>query len=157
MTIGQIDDKFRRVNLHKILANSLKELQPKLAEVQRLQMKSGLNRQGKLIGKYKSPAYAKKKFEMNPIPGLGNVDLHLTGETARQVFADVRSSGSIVFGSANNVPVSFGGSEIGLFDKLVDQYGDKIVGLSPASISTQIKKPLSIEFIKEFKDELRKL
>ncbi len=38
-----------------------------------------MNAKGEKIGKYRSSKYARVKNEMNPLAGLGNVDLKLTG------------------------------------------------------------------------------
>ncbi|HSW96891.1 MAG TPA: hypothetical protein VLF89_03620 [Candidatus Saccharimonadales bacterium] len=154
MTIGQLEKKFSKIDIRTVLADSLKTLQPELANAQRLQMRSGLNREGKLIGRYRNAVYARKKHELNPIPGLGNVDLYLTGKMQSEIFVDVRSSGSIVFASADNEPTDSG---VGKFDSLVDKYGNKITGLSKDTIAVKITPLLSSQFIKSYKSELRKL
>lgn len=145
MTIRQIIQKHKAISIPTLLSVSLEEISPKLTEVQRLQMKAGFRSTGKPIGKYRSPSYAKRKHEMNPLAGYGNKDLFLTGAFQGDIIVDVRP-GSIVFSSAD--PKTF---------DIVEREGGDIFGLSKASIATQIRKPLAIEFAKQYKNGLRKL
>jgi hypothetical protein len=105
------------------------------------QMRAGKNADGKRIGKYRNKAYARKKNEMNPEPGLGNVDLILTGEFSRNIFA--QSDGGVMEIASNDSKSPM----------LEEKYGESIFGLSdkfketPASI-------LQTELNNEIKNEL---
>ena len=57
---------------------------------QKDQLLHGLREDGSLIGEYKNNGYAAKKFSMNPLAGLGNMDWKLTGDTYKSIFVDVR-------------------------------------------------------------------
>ena len=50
-----------------------------ITDLQKEQMYQGLNSEGKKIGRYRNNKYARAKFDMNPLPGLGIPDLKLTG------------------------------------------------------------------------------
>lgn len=55
-------------------------------QLQRLQMLTGKDSKGNLIGKYKNKKYADQKFAMNPLAGRGNMDFRLTGDFFKQFF-----------------------------------------------------------------------
>lgn len=72
---------------------------------------------GKKLKPYKNKRYAQKKHGMNPLPGLGNPDLYLTGSTYKGM--DVQTN-------ANGVEVK---STTSYFPKLIKDRGDNAVRL----------------------------
>lgn len=115
------------------------------------QMRAGKNADGKRIGKYRNNAYAKKKNEMNPEPGLGNVDLILTGEFSRNIFA--QSDGGVMEIASGEFSRHIFAQNDSKSQMLEEKYGESIFGLSdkfketPASI-------LQTELNNEIKNEL---
>lgn len=88
-----INDMRKRLTdeiLNDQVQGSIEDNKDTIKELQIDQLKHGKRKDGKLIGKYKSDAYAKKKHSMNPLPGEGNMDWILTGELKNEIFVDVR-------------------------------------------------------------------
>lgn len=56
------------------------------------QMAHGLNSEGEKIGKYAVEEYAIYKFEQNPLPGFGFVDLRLDGGLYGGAYASLRGN-----------------------------------------------------------------
>lgn len=130
-TIDQLIKRAKSLKFREIIRESVEETRSEIVQAQRDQMLHGLKSDGKKIGKYKNPDYARKKYQMNQLAGMGNVDLKYTGEFQSEAFVDTRND-SVVFGSADNVPVDTGDGTMGKTDKLVEQYGGDIFGLSPS-------------------------
>lgn len=66
----------------------------------RKQLTAGLDKKGARLRPYRNRAYARKKFAMNPLPGLGNPDLKKSGAYHRGLNAE--SSGNIITIRASN-------------------------------------------------------
>lgn len=81
----------------------------------------GLNKKGEKIGRYKSDAYARKKYAQSPLAGYGYVDLRLTGAFQNSRVIDVRG---------NDVVFSAGDSKA---PALEEKYGPTIFGLTEDS------------------------
>lgn len=110
-----------------------------IIRLEQQQMLSGKKADDSHIGQYKSGKYALMKWQQNPLAGMGNVDLHLTGAFFNDMFVDVRTL-SFVMDS--------GDSKAG---DLIDKYGDPF-GLSLESrvkIATETIMPLYRERFKE--------
>lgn len=75
----QIKQKFERLNTDAVIDKTMDESLPDFVEMQKDQLSQGINQKGQGIGKYKDPYYADVKHSMNPLPGVGNVDLKYTG------------------------------------------------------------------------------
>lgn len=146
MDILAMIKRVEAIDIPTVLADSITATIPELTRVQREQMLAGLNADGKIIGKYKSPAYRRKKMALNPL-AKGNVDLRLKGQFQDDVIAIVNRN-SITFTSNDNVPTGMG---LGKTDKLVKQYGENIFGISVPyrlEYSNQFLKPEAVRRIK---------
>lgn len=117
-TIETLIQNLRAVDFNEVLEGSVTETAPKLIQAQRDQMLHGKKADGELIGKYRNPLYAKKKYEMNPLAGFGNVDLRLKNEFQREIFVDARER-SVVIDSGNEKTAS-----------LIKKYDENIFGLN---------------------------
>lgn len=73
----------------KIASESIEETSEQLSDANRKQLREGFDRTGKRLRKYRSPKYARAKYGMNPLPGLGNPDLKLTGKFHREIKTSV--------------------------------------------------------------------
>ena len=112
-----------------------------IRDAQRDQLLHGIKKDGTGIGKYRNKKYAQKKFDQNPLAGLGNVDWKLTGALHKDIFIDVRSD-VFVIDSAD--------SKTG---DLIKKYGDPF-GLTPKSRETVIKEKLQENLVKRIKNKL---
>ncbi len=65
------------------------------------QWELGENSKGEKIGEYHSPEYAQMKFEENSRAGRGNVDLMLTHDLEKNMFAKSEGDGSITIDSGD--------------------------------------------------------
>lgn len=110
-----------------------------LAEANRLQWRMGERSTGEKIGKYKYLKYAKAKNTMNPLAGLGNIDLTLTKKTAKSIFVDITKD-SMIF--------KIGDDE----HQLESRFGDDIIGLSDKSKKAFIEVELLPELIKRIQE-----
>ena len=106
----------------------------------REQFKKGKNANGGKIGKYHMQPYVFMKHRMNPIPGLWNVDLMLTHEFERQMFAKVRGDGILI------------DSYDWKSDILKTWYGNEIFGVNADEISTPVYS-MTVEFMKKYQYE----
>jgi len=82
------------------------------------QLQAGIGADGKRIGKYRSWHYAQMKNAMNPLPGLGNVDLILTGSFSDSFQVDI--NGEDIERIATDSKTS----------DLIGRYGDDVFGLT---------------------------
>ncbi len=129
-------------NLNPILAESVSNTDSALLDVHADQLKHGKSGSGERIGKYKNKQYRRKKFDMNPLAGYGNVDLKLTGEFQRErrvvVFSD-----SYAITSLDSKT-----------DQLVEKYGDIIFNLSPVYQKQYVNTAFRAAAFAEFKKQL---
>ncbi|HYD90288.1 MAG TPA: hypothetical protein VEA37_02235, partial [Flavobacterium sp.] len=79
MKIGEIRQKFKELDFRQITGDALEATKSEIVEYQKAQMLHGEDVNGGKIGKYKSKDYARRKFNMNPLAGYGNVDLRYKG------------------------------------------------------------------------------
>jgi len=109
-TISKMD----RLDLKKVVSDSLHKISPQLLGAQKEQLLRGQNAVDGTIGKYKSQKYKAKKLVLNPLAG-GKVDLKLTGTLHREIKLYFFSS-SFFFRStdpkANDVLGRYGGEEM---------------------------------------------
>lgn len=125
--INEMIRRLEAMSITDVVGVAMENTQKRLTDAQRNQMLEGLRSDGKKIGKYKSKTYAAKKFAMNPMAGLGNIDLKLTGEFQAAILVDVRpGSQSLVFSSADektSMIVSLLGKEVfGLSTPFAKEY-----------------------------------
>lgn len=85
----ELKQRILSLNMRSIAEQAVEDTKQDIVERQQEQLRYGLNRKGQKIGKYKNDAYAKKKNALNPLPGLGNVDLKLEGDFHREIFVEV--------------------------------------------------------------------
>lgn len=135
----ELYNRIKKVNHTEAIEDTMEEASPVIRQKQRNQMHSGLNREGKPIGKYRSPAYAKKKNALNPIPGLGVPDLKLTGEFYKGIYSEVRGDKIIIDSTDGKTPA------------LANRFGEEIFGLNKESKAEAVKeiKPVLIKNMKK--------
>jgi hypothetical protein len=75
-------------NIESIAEESVSQASPSFVEAQKDQLLQGSNSAGESFRRYRNPDYAKMKNLMNPLPGLGNPDLKLTGQFQRGNLCD---------------------------------------------------------------------
>lgn len=80
LTISSLSEKFKALNTDKVIDESLNETKDEFKAINKQQLKAGKTNTGENVApKYRSRKYASAKNQMNPLPGLGNPDLFLTG------------------------------------------------------------------------------
>jgi hypothetical protein len=139
MTIKGLRDKIQKVDVDQVIETSMEEVSPLMSDRQRGQMIEGVNKKGAKIGRYRNAAYARKKNQMNPIPGFGIPDLLLTGAFYRGIYTEVRGSRVIIDSTDEKAP------------KLVKQYGEEIFGLNKSTKVEFIREDLRPVFMREIK------
>lgn len=132
-----------RLDLPLLIENSLIETAAEYIGLQKDQMLHGLNAQGKTIGKYRNPAYARRKAAINPLAGEGNVDLKDKGDFYREIFTDVRADEIIVDSSDTKSAA------------LQKKYGEDIFGLDNDSKNEYVKEVRPV-FLEMVTDQLNK-
>lgn len=142
--ISDIKERVTKLDVSEVIENAIIDTQKDLVKYQKEQMLHGVRKSGKKIGKYKSPAYAKKKFQMNSKAGLGNKDLKLTGDFHSRVLVDVRGKEVIV---SSDDPKT---------EKIVEREGDDIFGLSKEFAKQYSNNELAEAAIVRFKNQLSK-
>lgn len=118
---------------------------PNFVELQKNQLYHGLNQDGSKIGEerpYRSRQYAKEKHAMNPLPGEGNPDLFLTGETYEGLKADVGDKAISIMSTDEK------------FEGLQGYYVKAFAGLGGLYLA-EYQKVLQLVIIKRFRNELR--
>lgn len=78
-TIGTILNKFKALSEPEVIAETFERSVDAYSDENKKQLFEGYNREGKRLQRYASNKYARVKNEMNPVPGLGNPDLFVTG------------------------------------------------------------------------------
>jgi hypothetical protein len=79
VTVSTIRRRLKALSVKDEAFKSVSETKEVITEKQKEQMLQGLNREGGTLGYYKVYEYAQKKFELNPRPGFGVVDLKMKG------------------------------------------------------------------------------
>ncbi len=143
MRILELKQRFNGLNIHNISVDSIKETKEQYLDKQKEQLKKGLKKSGEKIGRYRNPVYAQKKFNQNPLAGLGNVDLKLTGDLYSATFLDVRDTELVIDSSDEKT------------QGLIDKYGDPF-GLSEESRKAYLNEDLQPVFMANVKNKLKK-
>lgn len=112
--------------------------QAKLKEEKINEFKRGELPNKDIIGVYKNPFYAKKKFSMNPLAG-GTVDLILTGSFTNKLFLETTNKGFIFDSSDNKTAL------------LQQKYGTEIMGLNQDWFNDRQKQVYKDILMKEIK------
>jgi hypothetical protein len=136
--------KFKRLDVVKVSEESLDQIKDDISEAQRQQLIYGISSSGGTLRKYKSKAYAKKKNAMNPIPGIGNPDLKLTGAFHRSITTQV-TSGKVIIKASDDKAL-----------ELEASYGkDVIFGLYREEKALLIEEKLRKAFVQTIRKNLR--
>lgn len=107
------------------MIDSLYDTKDQYLAIQKDQLYTGVDSRGSHLLTYKNKYYARKKNEMNPIPGYGNPDLRLTGAFYNAMKADVNSEGLTVYSTdqkAGMLEAKYGKSIFTLFEEWRDDY-----------------------------------
>jgi hypothetical protein len=143
MELSKLKANVQSLNFKEELEIAVQETAKQAANLQRDQMLHGLRSTGEKIGKYRSKAYASKKFQMNSLAGFGFKDERLTGDFYREFVVDARPEG-VHFTSADPKTkdiVSREGEDIfGLTKSNAENYGSVI--LAPV-MNKNIKKHIN--------------
>ena len=130
MTAQGLINQYKAINLQKLAVDSMTENMDLMKELNQDQLLHGQAPDGGKIKQYKKPksgsifggfsAYAVEKNAQNPLPGLGNADLILTGSFRNQFKYFI--SGIKIFGESTDIKM----------DKLIDWVGDskRIFGIT---------------------------
>lgn len=137
-TVHDLKEMIMAFDLRGEAAVAIDETRDQLLEKQRDQLLRGERANGKKIGKYKNPAYAAKKYAMNPLAGEGNMDWKLTGALHNDLFVDVREE-DIIFDS--------GDSKTG---DLIKRFGDPF-GINKDNQEEYVKETLDDMYTERFR------
>jgi hypothetical protein len=146
-TINSLLQSVQKVDLPFLLENSMIETAPDYVEIQREQMFSGIQSDGKEIERiganYKG--YAPRTIQEKRRKGqpTDRITLKDTGDFYFEIFADARAEGYVV-GSADSKS-----------DDLQEAYGEKIFGLSDKPKASFISK-LQPEAVRQTEKQLNK-
>ena len=146
-TINSLLQASEKVDLPFLLENTLYETAPAYVDLQREQMFSGIQSDGKEIqrigAKYKG--YSPRTIAIKEKKGqpTDRVTLKDKGDFYFEVFADARAEG-IIADSADSKSM-----------KLQEDYGDKVFGLADPSKQAYINK-VGPELIRQMTDQLNK-
>ena len=102
----------------------LKQHTKNAADLNRDQLKKGFDANGERLKPYKNARYASYKNTKNPLPGLGNPDLILSGSFTKSIYSEVTDT-DIVLKATDRKTAD-----------LVDKYSDSILDISQESVST---------------------
>lgn len=116
--IEQLIKNLEAVDMNDVIEESVEATRDDLARLQKLQLLSGEKSDDTKIGKYRNKNYAAKKYAQNPLAGLGNVDLRLTGDFYSGIIIDPRDRAVII------------DSDDPKTDALTKKYGKNIFGLN---------------------------
>jgi hypothetical protein len=91
--VRSVKQRFERLkqSLPQVAETSVAAVKEDYVSAQKSQLTEGLTSSGGTFRKYQSNAYARKKNAINPLPGLGNPDLKLTGAFYGGIVATVES------------------------------------------------------------------
>jgi len=127
-TLRQVTLRVGNLNLLSESMKALAETKEDFVEANVDQMRHGKNKNGNIIGEYRSAWYGDFKTRMNPLAG-GNVDLILTGAFTSGMYLELMSRGSYKIDSKEQKR-----------NDLVKKYGSDIFGLGGEYKSKAINK-----------------
>lgn len=142
-TISRLIANLDKVKINDVLEDSFEATKGDMIRLQKEQLLKGERADGKKIGKYKNPAYARKKHAQNPLAGLGFMDWKLTGDLHKDVFADVRGN-SVVIDSADEKTT-----------RLIKNHGDPF-GLNKDNSGEYAKNHLAPEATTRIRNQILK-
>lgn len=80
MLLSEMKRRLQGLNVAQVAEETIEETKQAFIDLNTAQMYKGLDNTGQPIHPaYRSPKYARVKHEMNPLPGLGIPDAHVTG------------------------------------------------------------------------------
>lgn len=120
MTIPQMLAGLKSVNLDTQVPIIVQNTRDEMVKLNRDQLyRHGIKSNGENLAPYRSIAYAIKKNNVNPSPGLFNPDFFVTGSFQRGMYAQVKAGTSVIFGSTDFKA-----------DRLEERDGKEIFGLT---------------------------
>lgn len=75
----------QKVDIDSAIQDAFLQNKEYFEEQNRKQLTAGFDKQGARLRRYRSPKYARVKNAVNPLPGLGNPDLKVTGAFHRGI------------------------------------------------------------------------
>lgn len=139
----QIKARVLNVNIRAIAETAIEETKQDIIDRQQEQLRYGFNAKGQKIGKYKNEAYARKKNAMNPLAGLGNVDLKLEGNFVKAIKVDVTPD---VYRIESTDSKSA---------ELTEKYGEDIMGLDADHKKGYVNQDLRPVFMKKVREKIK--
>jgi hypothetical protein len=89
-TISRYATNFAKIDIQAQLPSLIEQVGDEAVAYNQQQLyRSSVDRFGKSLTKYTSLSYALKKYQRNPLPGLGRPDLNLTGTLYRGMYLKV--------------------------------------------------------------------
>jgi hypothetical protein len=128
-TLSGLISAVESLNLNNIILESMDQASPTYLEQQKEQMSYAVNEKGQTIGKYRSAAYARKKNQMNPNAGYGNVDLKLTGSFYEAMEAKAQPEGMNINSTdqkSQMLQQKYGSDIFGLFGEWKEPFVEKL-------------------------------
>jgi hypothetical protein len=128
-TLSSLISSVEKINLDNLILQSMDQASPTYLEQQKEQMSYAVNERGQTIGKYRSAAYARKKNEMNPNAGYGNVDLRLTGSFYEAMEAKAQPEGMNIDSTdqkSQMLQQKYGSDIFGLFGEWKEPFVEKL-------------------------------
>jgi hypothetical protein len=137
MTVLETYQNVIEIDKGRLVDECLSELRTLVIDLNLFQLEQGLNATGKKLGRYKSNSYAKRKNQMNSLPGFGIPDLKLTGAFWNAFKTDLKSGVMDIYSTDPKAAWQ------------EDRYA-KIYGLTPENLNI-----LRADFLIIFNDRLR--
>jgi hypothetical protein len=141
--ILKLISNFKNLNVDAVIERSLTEVSPEIIGEQKDQLQHGQSSDGDPFPQYKNKSYAIKKNEINPLPGLGNPDLHLFGRFQDNIYVKIQN-GTLFLSSTDSKTA-----------KLGQQYGlDIIFGLAKQRKAKVVQEDLRPVFFRNIRNEV---
>jgi hypothetical protein len=128
-TLSSLIQAVESLNLDNLMVKSMDQVSPTYLEQQKEQMSYAVKGTGQPIGKYGTAWYARKKNQMNPNAGYGNVDLKLTGSFYEAMEAKAQPEGMNIDSTdqkSQMLQQIYGNDIFGLFGKWKEPFVQKL-------------------------------
>lgn len=146
MTINSFNKNLLALNLRNEAMTALAQTEDSLLSNQTSQLiVDGLNKDGRNLKKYKKKEYSEFKNSMNPMPGLGNPDLKLTGAFLKALKLEIVNNKEYDIISTDSK-----------YQDLRNKYGRSMLGLNKASIKRYKEKAFQKQLVDNVKAKLFK-
>ena len=145
--MATIHEKLRlikTVDIAKIALAIVAETKDEVIDKNRAQLLDGVDKTGKKLKTYRSPAYAKKKHERNPFPGYGIADLYNTGAFQDGFKLKILTKNSFDIFSSDSKS-----------SDLIKKYGANIFGLNTESKKEYSKETMQPKLVHEVKSIMK--